>query len=173
MQNKFEVFTVTEEIYEHFKNKAVTGKLIKKIIPNYMDYAEVQTIECDDIYQANITNKLNSLFSEGRFITTPEELTSTIYDIMCNEDGSYQRFSIILDNYCDFTVYSVKNREIKETDNQVLEKIRNSINDFKTKRKNQIKVSQDLSKQLLEIAGNETLMQELLKLREQIQVNKG
>lgn len=170
MDNKFEV---TEEIYEYFKDKNVTSNLIKKCIPNYMDYASSETVLCDNIYRSDISNELNTLLNDERKIFKPQDLCAKIYDIFCNTDKTVemQDFSIVLD-YDGFDVWTVKEKEIKETDSEVLDRIRKEINDFKTKRKNQIKVAQDLDKQLLEIAGNETLMQELLKLREQIKNEK-
>lgn len=165
MQNNF---TVTEEIYEYFKDKAVTINSVKKYIPNYMDYATVETVEVDDEFQDKVSYKLNKLLFDQRIVTTPEELSSNIYDIMCNEGGGSQILSVLLDEYSGFTVYTVKTKDIRETDDQVLNRIKQEINTFKTRRKNQIKVSQEL----LEIASNETLMQELLKLREQIQVKE-
>lgn len=162
-------FEVTEEIYEYFKDKAITGKEIKKLIPNYMDYAESETILCDDIYRDDISNKLNTLLCEERKIFKPQSLCNEIYDIFCNADKSVQtqNFSIVLD-YDGFDVWTVKEKEIRESESKVLDKIRVEINDFKTKRKNQLKVSQEL----LEIAKNDTLMEELLKIRKELKNEK-
>ena len=134
-----------------------------------MDYAESETVLWDDIYRDDISNKLNTLLNEERKIFKPQALCDEIYDIFCNADKSVetQNFSIVLD-YNGFDVWTVKEKEIKESESKVLDKIRAEINDFKTKRKNQLKVSQEL----LEIAKNDTLMEELLKIRKELKNEK-
>ena len=75
MDNKFEV---TEEIFEYFKDKNVTSNLIKKCIPNYMDYASSETVLCDDIYRSDISNELNTLLNDERKIFKPQDLCAKI-----------------------------------------------------------------------------------------------
>lgn len=163
-------FEVTEEIYEYFKDRAIKINDIKKIIPNYMDYAKRERTIVDCNYQYDISERMNKIICNERIITTPAELVNKIYDAFCDGDKTVesQNFSILYAEYSGFNVYSVNDANVIERDNQVLTRLSKELVNYKTKRTKQLKIP----KELLAIAGNEELMQELLKLREQINVGK-
>lgn len=165
-------FIVTEEILELFKGKRVTIQNVKKLIPNYRDYAKFYEVK-ENLWSKELTDVAGRLyyFLSRDVQLTKEDYINNISEILANVPDntliSFDGSNIYDGDY--YSMSEVKISQKPEMDSMILERlaseIRKSISERKQKDNEDVLLKGLLTPEFIaKIAANEEIMNSLNRL---------
>lgn len=165
-------FIVTNEILELFKGKRVTIQNVKKLIPNFRDYAKFYEVR-ENLWSKELTDVAGRLyyFLSRDVQLTKEDYINNISEILSNVPDdtliSFDGSNIYDGDY--YSMSEVKISQKPEMDSRILERLASEIRKAISERKqkdNEDELLKGLltSEFLAKIASNEEIMNSLNRL---------
>lgn len=165
-------FIVTDEILELFKGKRVTIQNVKKLIPNFRDYAKFYEVK-ENLWSKELTDVAGKLYS---FLSrdvqlTKEDYINNISEILANVPDdtliSFDGSNIYDGDY--YSMSEVKISQKPEMDSRILERLASEIRKAISERKQKDNEDEMLKglltpEFLAKIAANEEIMNSLNRL---------
>lgn len=169
----YKEFKVTPEILELFRNEKVSAKIVKQLIPNYMEYQIKQPERVSSKYLETAGAKISEYLYKSHFITAQEFLDGIesilAYEGLLRKDNTQEIFHFdgtsLDEGYGYYEVYETTERTYVEPEANLLERICSEIRAAKKKEKEELKNIEITSSMLSKIANDPILMNKLLELK--------
>lgn len=165
-------FIVTDEILELFKGKRVTIQNVKKLIPNYRDYAKFYEVK-ENLWSKELTDVAGRLYSflSREVQSTKQDYINNISEILSNVPDdtliSFDGSNMYDGDYMTFSEVRVSQKP--EMDIIILERLASDIRKAISERKQKDNEDEMLKglltpEFLAKIAANEEIMNSLNRL---------